>query len=107
MSLGLFQDAKNTFWSGYRDAMALRNGYCTVVLEPGQGGTEPTRTSMPHSGTRSRLLNTTMRSHTRPLCGAGGGGGGAPGLPAAGTCGWPRPRSCRHFCRAPVQDESR
>ena len=43
---------------------------------------------MPHGGTRSRLLNTTTRSHTR----------GAP----VGVARDRAVRSCRHFCNAPI-----
>lgn len=50
-----------------------------------------THTSMPHSGTRSRLLNTTTRSHTRAL---------ASGEEAA-VCLESCTRSVRHLLNAP------
>ena len=62
----------------------------------GDGGRA--RTSMPHSGTRSRLLNTTMRSQTGPKVEEGSG---ADAAAAALISALPLPRSLRHFCSAP------
>lgn len=68
-SLARSVEEKNAVWLGYFLASALRNGYWVGVRASAKFYTVKllqnrltVRTSIPQLGTRSRLLNTTIRS---------------------------------------------
>jgi len=68
-----------------------------IVLFAGQA----TRTSIPHSGTKSRLFKTTIRSHVKPPCPDG------PVVSWDGDCNKldSLPLSALHFLIAPAEKE--
>ena len=96
-----FHEAKNTFWSGNLLAIARWKGCARSYIRTATPQMLAERTLMPHSGTKSRLLNTTTRSLTGPLVGPDAGESGEESVdPVAPPC----LRSRRHFWSAPVRN---